>query len=60
MPRENHTVTREDIMDPAVYAEDRKEMRGRVTALKKNRRIHIGRDATAYFESLYTITPQIH
>ena len=60
MPRENHTVTREDIMDPAVYAGGRKEMRGRVTALKKNRRMHIGPDATAYFESFDTIIHQIH
>ncbi|MCK4939062.1 MAG: DUF3501 family protein, partial [Rhodospirillaceae bacterium] len=38
----------------------RKEMRGRVTALKKNRRMHIGPDATAYFESFDTIIHQIH
>ena len=60
MPRENHTVTREDIMDPKDYADGRKEMRARVTALKKNRRVHIGPDATAYFESFDTIIHQIH
>lgn len=60
MPRENHTVTREDIMSPEDYAPARKEMRARVTRLKKNRRIHIGPDATAYFESFDTIIHQIH
>ncbi len=60
MPRENHTVTREDIMDPDVYAAQRAELRRGVTLLKKNRRVHIGPDATAYFESFDTIIHQIH
>ena len=60
MPRENHNVTREDIMDPEIYAQQRKELRGRVTELKKNRRLHIGPDATAYFENFDTIVHQIH
>ena len=60
MPRENHNVTREDIMDMAVYAQQRKELRTRITELKKNRRLHIGPDATAYFENYDTIVHQIH
>ncbi|MCK5166883.1 MAG: DUF3501 family protein, partial [Rhodospirillaceae bacterium] len=60
MPRENHTVTRADIMDPDVYSAQRAELRRGVTLLKKNRRVHIGPDATAYFESFDTIIHQIH
>jgi len=60
MPRENHTVTREDIMDTVEYGKKRKELRARVTELKKNRRLHIGPDATAYFENYDTIVHQIN
>lgn len=60
MPRETHTVTREDIMDPLEYSAARNEMRKHVTAMKKNRRVHVGPDATAYFESFDTIIHQIH
>ena len=60
MPRETHTITRADIMDMGEYANVRKERRKAITALKKNRRLHIGPDATAYFESFDTVWHQIH
>lgn len=60
MPRDSHTLTREDIMDMDAYAGVRNERRKAMTALKKNRRVHIGPDATAYFESFDTMWHQIH
>lgn len=60
MPRESHEITRDDIMPMAEYATVRKERRKAVTELKKNRRVHIGPDATAYFESFDTMWHQIH
>lgn len=60
MPREAHTITRDDIMDMAAYGAIRKERRKEVTEAKKNRRLHVGPDATAYFESFDTMLHQIH
>lgn len=60
MPRETYKIVREDIIDPEVYALERKERRAAVTLMKKNRRLHIGPDATAYFENFDTIVHQIH
>lgn len=60
MPREAHTLTRADIMDMAVYSAERGPRRKAMTQLKKNRRVHIGPDATAYFESFDTMWHQIH
>lgn len=53
-------ITREDIMDLDAYAAVRPEKRRAVTAMKKNRRLGIGPDATAYFESYDTMWHQIH
>lgn len=60
MPRETHAITRADIMPMADYEPVRKERRKAVTVLKKDRRLHIGPDATAYFESYDTMWHQIH
>ena len=60
MPREAHTITRDDIMDLAAYGAVRKERRSAMTEAKKNRRLHVGPDATAYFESFDTMLHQIH
>jgi len=60
MPRAAHTITREDIWDMDAYAAVRKDRRKAITELKRNRRLHIGPDATAYFESFDTIWHQIH
>ncbi len=58
MPK--HEITAADIMAMEDYAKVRKARRTQVTELKKNRRVHIGPDATFYFESFETIWHQIH
>lgn len=60
MSRQQHEITRTDIMDMAEYAKIRAEGRKAITELKKNRRVHIGPDATAYFESYDTMWHQVH
>ena len=60
MPREAHTITRDDIWTMDAYGAARKERRQAITEMKKNRRLHIGPDATAYFESFNTMWHQIH
>ena len=60
MPRQDHSLTRDDIWDMDTYGAQRKERRKATTELKKNRRVHIGPDATAYFESFDTMWHQIH
>lgn len=58
MPK--HEITAADIMAMEDYAKVRKERRAQITELKKDRRVHIGPDATFYFESFATIWHQIH
>jgi len=60
MPRETHEITRDDIMPMADYAHVRLERRKAMSETKKNRRVHIGPDATAYFESFDTMWHQVH
>jgi len=60
MPRETHEITRDDIMPMADYAHVRLERRKAMSDTKKNRRVHIGPDATAYFESFDTMWHQVH
>lgn len=47
-------------MPMADYAQVRKERRAAMTALKKDRRLAVGPDATAYFENYDTMWHQIH
>ena len=60
MTREACEITRDDIMDMGEYAAVRVERRKAVTQMKKNRRVHVGPDATAYFENYDTMWHQIH
>lgn len=60
MPKSTHSITREDIMDIAQYGLERAERRKAVTVMKKSRRVHVGPDATAYFENFDTVWHQIH
>lgn len=60
MPRSTHELTRDDIMDMNDYGAVRRDRRKAVTEMKKNRRVHIGPDATAYFENFDTMWHQIH
>jgi hypothetical protein len=53
-------ITRDDIMDLAAYAAERKERRAAMTEVKKNRRLHCGPHATFYFENFATMWHQIH
>ncbi|MBF0248189.1 MAG: DUF3501 family protein [Alphaproteobacteria bacterium] len=60
MTCERHEITRADIMDMAEYAKVRDARRKAVTEMKKNRRVHVGPDPTAYFENYDTMWHQIH
>jgi len=53
-------ITHDDIMAMQNYAAVRKERRASMTELKKNRRVHVGPDATFYFECYDTMWHQIH
>ncbi len=53
-------ITRDDIMPMDEYAAARKESRKRVTEMKRDRRVHVGPDATFYFESYDTMWHQVH
>lgn len=53
-------ITKDDIMPMDAYGAVRKERRKQVTAMKRDRRVAIGPDATFYFESYETMFHQIH
>lgn len=52
-------LTRDDLMSLETYAEQRAEFRARVIAHKKNRQVHLGENATLYFEDQLTMQYQI-
>lgn len=54
------SIQREDIMDLGEYTKLRKEKRGEMVALKKNRRMDVGPFATFYFENYDTMWYQVH
>ncbi|MBM3526092.1 MAG: DUF3501 family protein, partial [Alphaproteobacteria bacterium] len=49
-----------DIMPLAAYGAERAERRRKIAAMKRNRRLAIGPDATAYFENYDTMWHQVH
>jgi len=53
-------ITRDDIMSMTDYEKIRMDRRREMVALKKSRRIHLGPDATFYFENFETMWRQIH
>lgn len=53
-------ITKADILPMAEYGPIRKERRSQVTAMKRDRRVSIGPDATFYFENYETMLHQIH
>lgn len=55
-----YEITRDDIMPMEDYVAQRPERKRAVTALKKNRRVAVGPDATFYFESYDTMFHQVH
>jgi hypothetical protein len=52
-------LTRKDLYSLEEYAENRADIRTRVMAHKRNRKVHIGPNATLYFEDRQTIQYQI-
>ena len=52
-------LTRADLMNLETYAEQRRDFRARVIAHKKHRQVHIGPNATLYFEDRLTIQYQV-
>ena len=60
MTRENHEITRTDLLAMEAYAGIRKERRAEVSAIKQNRRVGVGPFATFYFENYDTMWIQIH
>lgn len=52
-------ITKNDILPPQEYAQNRNIRRQQVVATKKNRRISIGPDVTFYFENYDTMVHQI-
>jgi len=55
-----HEITATDILPMAEYGAQRGERRRQITALKRNRRVAVGPDATFYFECYETMWQQIH
>jgi hypothetical protein len=53
-------LTPGDIMAPADYAARRAELRAEISAIKRDRRMAVGPDATFYFESRDTMWHQVH
>ncbi len=54
-----HKLNRSDLLSLEEYAEQRPEFRQRVLEHKKHRKIHIGDNATLYFEDRMTLQYQI-
>jgi len=54
-----HKLNRADLLSLEEYAEQRPEFRQRVLEHKKHRKIHIGDNATLYFEDRMTLQYQI-
>jgi hypothetical protein len=60
MAETKRRLSRADILPPAQYAAERREHRGRVTAVKRRRRVEVGPYATFYFENFETMWHQVH
>lgn len=55
-----HELVAADIMPPAEYARQRTELRRKIAAQKRNRRVEVGPFVTFYFESYDTMWLQVH
>ncbi|MFN4281812.1 MAG: DUF3501 family protein [Alphaproteobacteria bacterium] len=53
-------ITKADILDMGVYAQERKERRTRISAYKRDRRVEVGPFMCFYFESYETMLHQVH
>jgi Protein of unknown function (DUF3501) len=54
------SISRADILDPATYAKDRKDLKRQISEIKRNRRVEVGPYCTFYFENYATMWHQIH
>lgn len=52
-------LTREDLFSLEEYAEQRADFRTKVLTHKKHRKVHLGENATLYFEDLLTMQYQV-
>jgi uncharacterized protein DUF3501 len=59
-PARNTAISSADIIDPKLYAEQRKGLREEMIPVKAPRRIAVGPDATFYFENYLTMWYQVH
>lgn len=53
-------ISRDDILDVEVYAAQRKQRRAEMIAMKRNRRMAVGPNATFHFENFDTMLYQVH
>jgi hypothetical protein len=53
-------ISRADILDPAAYVKDRRELKKRIADVKRDRRVEVGPFVTFYFENYETMWHQIH
>lgn len=53
-------ITRADILDPELYAKERRELKRKISDVKRNRRVEVGPFATFYFENYETMWHQVH
>ncbi len=60
MSKEECKLTCEDILPMSEYGSRRAEQRKAMSAIKKNRRVAVGPDASFYFESFETMWHQVH
>ena len=60
MDMAKHEITPDDLMPMDQYGRERRDHGKRMAALKKNRRMAVGPDATFYFENYDTMWFQIH
>ncbi|MEQ8667171.1 MAG: DUF3501 family protein [Rhodospirillales bacterium] len=60
MSASTREITPKDILPMDIYAAERKERRRKITEAKQHRRVHVGPDATFYFESYETMFHQVH
>ncbi|MEE1561654.1 MAG: DUF3501 family protein [Alphaproteobacteria bacterium] len=60
MSREEHRLTPKDILPMAEYEPQRVQQRKAMSAIKKNRRVAVGPDASFCFESFETMWHQVH
>lgn len=54
------TITKDDILDLAIYEKERSERRIKQREIKRHRRVEVGPSATFYFENYDTMLHQIH